>query len=216
MDRISINIAGLTLATLATACVVAAAVTADPTPSVPAAATIETTVESQEGATTPSLPTSGVTPEVARDYAVLRGKPDGLPASARSQISGHDGENADLARLVDVGSSQVRVVPKTRGVCVGVGSAQTCPPDETLLEGRVVGVQYCTAPGTTTVWGLVPDGSKDVVVTTSDSARRPLPLSRNAYAGTVEGVPVLVSYTAGDGQVKSISLRLPSDAVPSC
>ena len=221
-----VHLLALTVAGLLTAAGVATATSGDPVPSEPIPAGSEVPAKA-----------NGVPADLAARFAVLRRQRaarDELPAETRStrpipvierngvlvealglaQVERRFGLNMALARRMRITSPRVPayVVPGNGTLCVAGGDVGvSCIPADRI--GRAFDSAVCgTVPtGKVAVYGLVPDGARDVALELRDGTRLPQTIEGNLLYSTTDNpsaatVPVAVTWVEAD---RTVSVRVP-------
>ncbi|MGA3361331.1 MAG: hypothetical protein ABSD82_04810 [Solirubrobacteraceae bacterium] len=92
------------------------------------------------------------------------------------------------------------------------GGGETCQPDATVSEGRMMAVGGNeSAPGLSGVAGVVPDGVNTVTITPSNGPAQTVPVHDNVYMAELGG-GFSVSFTGPDGPVTVGEYQPPTSA----
>jgi hypothetical protein len=148
------------------------------------------------------------------DLSILRRSrtaADALPASVDlntpgDPISGNGANPALSRRAVGISPGAAWLVPGDGVICFVAqfpiaGGGETCQPDATVNEGRMMlaGI-VAPQPGLAGVAGVVPDGVSTVTVTSTDGTTTSVPVHENVYMAELRG-GFSVSFTGPTGTV---------------
>jgi len=120
---------------------------------------------------------------------------------------------------VNVSGGTVTITPGSNGMCISSEElGGSCNFTDAALAGDVVAVRFCgdgIPTGGTMIGGVMPDGIDDVQVDLAGGGTASVPVTNNAYAQILPGVPRGLSWKDANGDVQS-SHELSGGGVVAC